>query len=450
MTANILVVDDLETNIKLLEATLLREYYNVFTASSGPDALDILAKNRIDVIFLDVMMPTMDGFETCRLVKANPETAHIPVVMVTALSEIDDRVKALEAGADEFLTKPVSEIALLARVNSLERTRAAIDELRLRNQYSSAAILDFGNYFADRKILLIDDDLIQAKNIRKILTKLTNNISILSNIIDLDKTLEVCNPDIIIISCQIEFADPLRIGVKLRNIHNLRHVSIMLLVEEENISTVIRGLELGVNDYFVYPVDENELLARVKTQLKRKRYQDALRDDLEESVNLSTRDCLTGILNRRYFDTHIGQIIANSLENKQSFCLLMIDMDNFKCVNDQYGHQTGDEVLKQLTVVLKNSLRSSDMLARYGGEEFVIVLNETILDLGVSVAERLRANVASTKFQTDASDLVLNGTISIGIAEYKPLESIRQLIERADAALYKAKDFGRNNVVFTK
>jgi two-component system cell cycle response regulator len=449
MTANILVVDDLETNIKLLEATLLREYYNVFTATSGQEALDILAKNCIDVVLLDVMMPGMDGLETCRLIKANPMTSHIPVVMVTALSEIKDRVKALEVGADEFLTKPVSEVALLARVNSLARTRSAIDELRLRNKYSKAAILDFENYFVDREILLIDDDLIQAKNINKILTKLTNRVTILSNLNDLDKKLEVCNPDMIIISCQIEFADPLRIGVKLRSINNLRYVSIMLLVEEENISTVIRGLELGVNDYFVYPVDENELLARVKTQLKRKRYQDVLRYDLEESLNLSTKDCLTGILNRRYFDTHIGQIIANSLENKQSFCLLMIDMDNFKCVNDQYGHQAGDEVLKQLTMVLKNSLRSNDLLARYGGEEFVVVLSETMLDAGVNVAERLRSNVELTRFAY-TSDSVLSGTISIGVAQYKPLESVRQLVERADAALYKAKDLGRNNVIFAE
>ncbi|MEQ1865320.1 MAG: response regulator, partial [Micropepsaceae bacterium] len=116
MTARVLVVDDIPANVKLLEAKLGAEYFDVVTAGSGLDALAALEKDKPDIILLDVMMPGMDGFEVCRRVKGNPTTAHIPVVMVTALDQVSDRVQGLEAGADDFLTKPVNDVALFARV----------------------------------------------------------------------------------------------------------------------------------------------------------------------------------------------------------------------------------------------------------------------------------------------------------------------------------------------
>ncbi|AGJ02139.1 Elongation factor P [Rickettsia prowazekii str. Breinl] len=139
----ILVVDDIETNIKLLTAKLLKEYYTVLTANSGKEALSILKKEKIDTILLDVMMPEMDGFEVCKMIKTDPGTTHIPVVMITALSDIDDRVKGLEAGADEFLTKPINDTALFVRLKSLSRMKSLIDELKLRN--STNALLGVTN-----------------------------------------------------------------------------------------------------------------------------------------------------------------------------------------------------------------------------------------------------------------------------------------------------------------
>src|SRR6187455_2032736 len=132
MTARILVVDDISANVKLLEARLTAEYFDVTTAMSGAEALSICERAQCDIVLLDVMMPEMDGFETCRRLKANPATHHIPVVMVTALDQPSDRVRGLEAGADDFLTKPVSDVALLARVRSLVRLKMAADELRMR------------------------------------------------------------------------------------------------------------------------------------------------------------------------------------------------------------------------------------------------------------------------------------------------------------------------------
>src|SRR3954466_259526 len=163
MTARVLVVDDVPANVKLLEEGLSAEYSDVVTASGGEEALASRERAECDLVLLDVMMPDMDGFEVCRRLKSNPQTHHIPVVMVTALDQPSDRVRGLEAGADDFLTKPVSDVALLARVRSLVRLKMAADELRMRAVTSReigisdpemAALAETG---AGGRVLLVDD-----------------------------------------------------------------------------------------------------------------------------------------------------------------------------------------------------------------------------------------------------------------------------------------------------
>ncbi len=163
MTARVLVVDDIAANVKLLDARLSAEYFDVITAMNGHDALAICERAECDVVLLDVMMPGLDGFEVCRQLKSNPVTHHIPVVMVTALDQPADRVRGLDAGADDFLTKPVSDVALVARVRSLARLKMMTDELRMRAVTSKEigiqnpereAVSDQGR---EGRILLIDD-----------------------------------------------------------------------------------------------------------------------------------------------------------------------------------------------------------------------------------------------------------------------------------------------------
>lgn len=142
MSARVLVVDDILANVKLLEAKLTAEYFEVLTALDGPTALEVIEREMPDIVLLDVMMPGMDGFEVCKRIKANPVTEHIPVVMVTALDQASDRVTGIEAGADDFLTKPVNDIALMARVKGLVRLKVMMDELRMREATGEAIGVD--------------------------------------------------------------------------------------------------------------------------------------------------------------------------------------------------------------------------------------------------------------------------------------------------------------------
>src|SRR3954470_17817403 len=176
MTPRVLGVGDITGNVKLLEARLSAEYFDVITAMSGPEALGICERAECDLVLLDVMMPEMDGFEVCRRLKANPKTHHIPVIMVTALDQPSDRVRGLEAGADDFLTKPLSDIALIARVRSLVRLKMATDELRMRALTSKeigisdpemAALSETGR---GGRVLLVDDRKGSYERIAGILT----------------------------------------------------------------------------------------------------------------------------------------------------------------------------------------------------------------------------------------------------------------------------------------
>lgn len=452
MSATILVVDDLLPNVKLLEAKLMSEYYNVLTARSGKEALQVLADNKVDIVLLDVMMPEMDGYETCRHIKENPLTAPIPVVMVTALSDVEDKIKGLEAGADEFLTKPVNDTALFARIRSLSRIKTMIDELMLRNKTDSQLGVDDNEWlkiqdFSNKRVVIIDDDYIQAENIANAVKKLTQNTDIIDEACEDLELIADKKPDMLILSVEIDDIDSLRLLVQIRSHPELKQVAILLLAEEQNIGKVVKGLEIGANDYFIWPVDDNELLARIKTQLKRQDYQNALRENLEESVALSVKDGLTSVYNRRYFDKHLPKLIEKAFETGKPLTLMLLDIDNFKSVNDTHGHQAGDDILIEYAVRIQKSIRLTDMLARYGGEEFVVVLSDANMDEGAMVAERIRDSIARKAFAINSGEKELNLTVSIGLADLRPSESMESLISRSDDALYKAKDTGKNKVV---
>jgi len=443
MSANVLIVDDLDTNIKVLEAKILKEYYIAYTAKSAKEAFGILEKHKIDVILLDCMMPEMDGFEACKIIKSSPKTMHIPVVIVTALSDVEDKIKGLEAGADEFLTKPVNDSALFARLKSLSSMKTAIDELILRNKTNA----DFGvpqtsleHDFSESKVLMLNDDLVQSKNISDIISPLTTNIKVASDPNEMKQVMsDSFVPDLVIISCQMEDQDPLRMLSALKNNNFAKYSSVMMLSEEDTMPVVLRALDLGASEYIILPVESNELMARIRTQLHRKYYTDMLRNHIENSVSLSVRDPLSGLYNRRYFDMHLGRLISRAREEGGALYAMMLDIDNFKAINDQYGHHAGDEVIKSMAYHILKNIPITDLAARYGGEEFIILIYHPQKDIKL-IAEELRQSIAYAKMQHPV-------TISIGVSALESSDSEMSLISRADKALYQAKQSGKNKVV---
>jgi len=453
VSARILVVDDVPANVKLLEARLSAEYFDVLTAANGAEALQICQRAECDIILLDVMMPDMDGFEVCRRLKSNPLTHFVPVVMITALDSPADRVKGLEAGADDFLTKPVSDLVLIARVRSLTRLKMMTDELRMRALTSleigvqapeRSAVNDTGK---GGRILLVDDREASYERLAPVLAA-EHHVDVETNPAEALFRAAEGNYDLLIVSLDLNNFDGLRLCSQARSLERTRHVPILAIAEVENNARLLRGLEIGVNDYLPRPVDKNELLARARTQIKRRRYADDLRDNVQNSIEMSITDALTGLHNRRYMESHLATLAEQASARGKPLALMMLDIDYFKSINDNYGHDAGDDVLREFAVRIRKSIRGIDLACRYGGEEFVIVMPETDLHVAGVVAERLRRSIAGEPFSIHKATKRIEVTISIGISTLeKKGESVGDVLKRADNALYRAKHDGRNRVV---
>lgn len=444
MSARVLVVDDIETNRRLLEARLSAEYFEVLQAADGYECLTLARSHEPDIILLDIMMPGIDGFETCRRLKADPVTRHIPVVMITALDQRADRIAGLEAGADDFLTKPVDDVALFARVRSLLRLKVIMDELRLRHREREAeaepdAPLQGGS------VLVVGADQAGAERLA-------------AKLVEPFVARAVCDPreaahladghDLMIVDVSSPRFDGLRLCARVRSEAATRQLPILAVVEADDRRTMVRALDLGVNDVIARPIDGGELAARARTQIRRKTYADALRDRLEESLEMAVKDPLTGLFNRRYASSRLGQALDGLAAGGEPVSAALMDIDHFKRINDTWGHAAGDAVLEGFAARIMREMRAIDIAARFGGEEFILILPGTRADAALEAAERVRAAVARDAFHGPEGDL--NVTVSVGVAEARPGDDVEDLIGRADAALYEAKASGRNQVVGAK
>jgi diguanylate cyclase (GGDEF)-like protein len=306
-SARILIVDDHEDNVELLRARLESWGFETLSARDGAEALSMIESSLPDLVLLDVMMPKVDGMEVARRVKNNPDLPFIPIIMQTALDSTENKVEGLEAGADDYITKPIDFPELKARVNSMLRIKRLQEEIEERER-----------------------ELMEANE-------------------------------------------------------RLRH--------------------------------------------------------------MSQTDGLTGLENRRHIETRLEEMFEHAKRLAEPFSCVMVDLDKFKSVNDEFGHQAGDAVLRQLAKILKNEVREIDHAGRYGGEEFILLLTGTVLDAAVTFAERVRRAIEAHTFTFEGGSI--QRTASFGVAgwPHPKIASCDALVRAADDALYVAKESGRNRVV---
>lgn len=450
MSARLLITDDNPLNVKLLSAKLQREYYSVSTAENGMETLAKAAKEKPDLILLDVMMPELDGFETCRRLKADPETHSIPVVMVTALSDVQDRVRGLEAGADDFLTKPINDVALLARVRSCLRLKALMDEWRMREGANALLSAEPGERaMRTSHILLLEDQPHETDIIKKHIAHTGMNCHIVTSSEDMLALLKKEPIDVCLVSLRLATEDGLRVLAEFKAQEETRALPVVVYSDEGDIGRIAKALDIGASDYIFKPIDALELQARLRTQIRHKRAYDRLRLSYEKNMTMAVTDPLTGVYNRHYMERNLPRVFDRAKSEKKPVSVLIIDIDHFKSINDTYGHFAGDQVLQEVVRRMNANIRFFDMVVRLGGEEFAIILPEAGFEVAAKVAERMLATIAGKPFTVKApAVLELPVTVSIGLATTGPAGSTaEEILHKADAALYRAKQAGRNRII---
>jgi two-component system cell cycle response regulator len=342
---------------------------------------------------------------------------------------------------------------LIARVRSLTRLKMMTDELRMRALTS----LEIGVQAPERnaisdagkggRILLVDDRPSSYERLAPVLSS-EHTVDVEPNPAEALFHAAEGNYDLLIVSLGLENFDGLRLCSQARSLERTRQVPILAIADADNNTRLLRGLEIGVNDYLLRPVDKNELLARARTQIRKRRYTDDLRDNVQNSIEAAITDALTGLHNRRYMESHLSTLAEQNAMRGKPLSVMMLDIDFFKAINDSYGHDAGDDVLREFAVRIRKSIRGIDLACRYGGEEFVIVMPETDLHIAGRVAERVRRSIACEPFAIEKGAKRIDVTISIGIATLeKKGEPVADVLKRADVALYRAKHDGRNRVV---
>lgn len=442
LEAKVLVVDDQPHNVQLLATHLTAAGYVVVKAYGGEEAIVVARREDPDLILLDVMMPGLDGYQVTTQLKRDPQTRLIPIVLVTTLEGVNEKVRGLEAGADDFLSRPVDSTELLVRVRSLVKMKRLQEYQQLQVAESSEPEVLEG--VESEFILVVEDDPVAAKNYESILGKEGHTVVIARKAGEALEILSGRVPALIILDQQLPDMSGLELLDRIKADNAWRFSSVIIVSALDDLETKVQGIDGGADDYLLKPVDHRELQARVRANLRKHSLQHKMQHDLQRAFQRATTDSLTQLYNRQYFDDAMRKVMAEARRYECKFSLLLLDIDDFKTVNDTFGHVVGDHVLQELARVMKNQSRESDIVCRYGGEEFTVLLPFTAITGAAVLAERVRAAIAEHVFpEVDGRQV----TVSIGVTEGRRAESdISMIVARADEALYQAKKQGKNQV----
>ena len=451
--AKILIVDDDPKNVKLMRLILGSSGYELLSADNGTAAIEMVDQHQPDVLLLDVMMPGLNGYEVTRHIKGNPETESIPIILVTALDGREDKLRGMDAGAEEFLTKPVNPVEIETRVASMLKLKRYRDQLDIRSRSSShvcAVDTRAGSRSGSEgpgRILVVEDNEKDLKLLLSHLPEYADQVDIASDGKEALRMLSQGQYKLALVDIMLPEKDGFQICKKIKAEDETRDIQVILITCLNDLENKIRGVELGADDYLIKPFDPRELKARVKALLKKNDYLEGLHALYEKALNSALMDGLTSLYNHIYFKRFLDLEIKRSHRQGHTTSLLMIDLDDFKQINDALGHTAGDEILKSFGSLLKSTIREIDVAARYGGEEFVVVLpygdRSALSEVGGRICEAASRMSIPERWR----EAITGCTVSIGGAVYPDdAGSLEDLIEKADYMLYKAKKGGKNRV----
>ena len=412
----ILIVDDAPDNLGTLRTMMLRQGYQTFVATSGDRALDIAQRVKPDLILLDVVMPGIDGLETCRRLKALPATARIPVIFMSARGDTEDVVAGFDTGAADYIAKPLRLEEVCARVRA---------QLRLRSNSETQKE--------------------QADRLRMIVNSMDQGLLI----VERSGRVQYANP-----ACDryLGYAPDELVGRLLKDLLDGKESGSYERLDAMSYGTrevQIRHRDGGLRamDLTMTPMHAADglFVALLHDITHHKRSEDALQ-------RAAMLDPLTQIANRRHFDAFLDKEWHRAIRNAQPLSLVVLDVDHFKLYNDTLGHAAGDTCLQKVAETLQlHAARPTDLAARYGGEEFVLLFAETPAENAVRLAGMIRAAVEALEVPNPRSTTSPWLTVSVGVATIVPtqLDAIDNLFVCADRAMYAAKAGGRNRVEAT-
>jgi len=450
----VLIADDSPVSLASLEKMLSTSHFHTIRASDGKEAYDRAVCELPDLIMLDVMMPEMNGFEVAKVLKEDSRTRSIPIIMVTALDDPEYEIAGREAGAEEYLSKPVRPQELIARANSLIALRQYRDQLTIRNHSEWSFIIDKHSDDAGPEtqkerplVLLVEDNESDAELVRHLLNDLPLRLERLSSG---DEAVELCHTgkvDMMLLDILLPGLNGFEVCRRVRSSEKGKDLPIVIVTCLEDLDSRLKCIELQADDFLVKPIAGRELQARVKILLEKKQRLDKLRSHYEEALNSAVVDWLTGLYNHGYFKRFLDLEIKKSLRQRYPVTLIMIDIDNFKAVNDAHGHPMGDMILQELAQVVRRAVREVDLVARYGGDEFAVVLPYSDAPSALRVARRIDEAIKSHGFPPKEPVQEIRLTVSMGVAGY-PEDAVHVdgLIHSADQKLYTAKIKGRNQI----
>jgi two-component system cell cycle response regulator len=455
----VLIVDDEPLNVKLLKAKLSKEPYEIITAYNGHEALESVSKKMPDLILLDIMMPDIDGYQVTRTLKNDPRTQHIPIILVTALNGKEDKRKGLESGADEFLNKPVNSLELKARARSLIQLKTYQDQFEAQppskenskptdnSDKSNACLISDPIQNSFQNILIVEDNEKDIRLIENYLHGQNYRLHFAQSGEEAISKLQNENIDLVLLDILLDGMNGFEVCRQLKGNDLTYNIQVVVITSLDDLKSKIKGIELGADDFLIKPVNSLELNARVKALLKKKAYMDRLVECYETALNAAQTDKLTGLFNYSYFRQFLDLEIKRCKRQKHSLSLIMIDIDDFKNYNNQFGPLEGDRLIKELGQVIKASIREIDVLARYGGEEFILALPYTDIANAQSVAERILSKVDDTFDPRKTDQCKDKMTVSMGISSYNDaLHCSDDFIKNTENALFQCKREGKNGL----